>query len=69
MSSALSPTMTGFLPSRSASALTSSKTSSAGVKVLMNYTKRRVGAGVKKCKATSRLGQDAAAANSGSERA
>ena len=56
MKPALSPTMTGFLPSRSASALTSSKISSLVMTVLMTSTNWSTGAGLKKCMPTTRLG-------------
>ncbi len=56
MKPALSPTMTGFLPSRSASALTSSNTSSAVTTVRMTSTNCCTGAGLKKCMPTTRLG-------------
>ena len=62
MKPALSPTMTGFLPSRSASALTSSKTSSAVMTVRMTSTNCCTGAGLKKCMPTTRLGFDVATA-------
>ncbi len=56
MNPALSPTTTGFLPSRSASALTSSKTSSAVMTVRITSTNCSTGAGLKKCMPTTRLG-------------
>ena len=62
MKPALSPTMTGFLPSRSASALTSSKTSSAVITVRITSTNCCTGAGLKKCMPTTRLGFDVATA-------
>ena len=62
MNPALSPTMTGFLPIRSASALTSSKTSSAVMTVRMTSTNCCTGAGLKKCMPTTRLGFDVATA-------
>ena len=46
----------GFLPSRSASALTSSKISSLVMTVLMTSTNWSTGAGLKKCMPTTRLG-------------
>src|SRR5688572_16514651 len=62
MKPALSPTMTGFLPIRSASALTSSNTSSAVMTVRTTSTNCWTGAGLKKCIPTTRLGLPVATA-------
>ena len=62
MKPALSPTITGFLPSRSASALTSSMTSSLGDDRAMTSTNCSTGAGLKKCMPMTRLGWPVATA-------
>ena len=62
MKPARSPTTTGFLPSRSAIALTSSSTSSAVTTVRITSTNWRTGAGLKKCMPTTRLGLEVATA-------
>ena len=62
MNPALSPTTTGCLPSRSARAFTSSKTSSAVMTVRITSTNCSTGAGLKKCIPTTRLGSEVATA-------
>src|SRR5262245_11676524 len=56
MNPALSPATTGFLPSRFASARTSSITSGAVTTVRITSTKACTGAGLKKCMPTTRSG-------------
>ena len=56
MKPALSPTTTGILPIRAASALTSSTTSSSVTTVRITSTNFSTGAGLKKCMPTTRRG-------------
>ena len=56
MKPALSPTTTGILPSRSASRRTSSTTASSVTTVRMTSTNFSTGAGLKKCRPTTRRG-------------
>ena len=60
MKPALSPTTTGTLPSRSASALMSSMTSSSVTTVRMTSTSLSTGAGLKKCIPITCAGRDVA---------
>ena len=60
MNPALSPTTTGVLPSRRASAFTSSRTSWSVTTVRMTSTSFCTGAGLKKCMPTTREGRPVA---------